>query len=67
VDDGVRVELDAARAPELARALVAAGADVAELRPRDRSLEEVFFDLTGDGATDTDTDTDTAALEEAVR
>jgi ABC-2 type transport system ATP-binding protein len=66
VDDGVRVELDAARAPELARALVAAGADVTELRPRDRSLEEVFLDLTGDETPDTD-DLAAAPLEEAVR
>jgi ABC-2 type transport system ATP-binding protein len=67
VDDGVRVELDAARAPELARALVAAGVDVAELRPRDRSLEEVFLDLTGDDHTDTDGSSTTPLLEEAVR
>ena len=36
----------AAQAPELARALVGAGIDIAELTPVERSLEDVFFDLT---------------------
>jgi len=47
IDDGVRLDLGVDRAPEVARALVAAGADLRELRPRERSLEDVFFDLTG--------------------
>ena len=36
----------AAQAPELARALVGAGIDITELTPVERSLEDVFFDLT---------------------
>ena len=36
----------AAQAPELARALVGAGVDITELSPLERSLEDVFFDLT---------------------
>ena len=35
-----------AQAPELARALVGAGVDVTELTTVERSLEDVFFDLT---------------------
>ena len=35
-----------AQAPELARALVGAGVDITELTPVERSLEDVFFDLT---------------------
>jgi ABC-2 type transport system ATP-binding protein len=66
VDDGVRLEVDAARAPELTRALVAAGVQVAEIRPRERSLEEVFFDLTDDAAIDL-TAAQTAHDEEALR
>jgi ABC-2 type transport system ATP-binding protein len=42
----LRVSGPAARAPELARALVGAGVDIAELTPVERSLEDVFFDLT---------------------
>jgi ABC-2 type transport system ATP-binding protein len=58
LEDGVRLDLDAGRAPDLTRALVAAGAQVAEIRPRERSLEEVFFDLT---------DTEPAHTKEALR
>ncbi len=46
VDDGVRLDVATTRAPEMTRALVAAGVQVAEIRPLERSLEEVFFDLT---------------------
>ena len=46
--EGVQLDVGSDRAPELARALVAAGADVRELAPRERSLEEVFLDLTDD-------------------
>jgi ABC-2 type transport system ATP-binding protein len=42
----LRVSGPAAHAPELARALVGAGVDIAELTPVERSLEDVFFDLT---------------------
>jgi ABC-type multidrug transport system ATPase subunit len=52
-DDGVRVEgeelllaLPADRAPDLTRALVADGVDVHEVTSRERSLEEVFFEMT---------------------
>ena len=52
-DDAVRVEgtelrlaAPAGRVPELARALVAAGVDIAALHTVERSLEEIFFDLT---------------------
>ncbi|MFJ9315243.1 ABC transporter ATP-binding protein [Pimelobacter simplex] len=53
-DDGVRRESDGAlllsltadRAPDVARALVAAGADVHEITAAERSLEEVFFEMT---------------------
>ena len=42
----LRVSGPAVQAPELARALVGAGVDIAELTPVERSLEDVFFDLT---------------------
>ena len=42
----LRVSGAAAQAPELARALVGAGVDITELTPVERSLEDVFFDLT---------------------
>ncbi|MFE3546504.1 ABC transporter ATP-binding protein [Nocardia sp. NPDC059177] len=44
--DGIRVDTTAARAPELARAVVAAGADLLELRVDEKSLAEVFFEMT---------------------
>jgi ABC-2 type transport system ATP-binding protein len=50
VDDGVRLEVGADQAPALTRALVDAGADVHEVRAQERSLEEVFLDLTDDPA-----------------
>jgi ABC-2 type transport system ATP-binding protein len=52
-DDAVRVEgtelrlaAPAGRVPALARALVAADVDITALYSVERSLEEVFFDLT---------------------
>jgi ABC-2 type transport system ATP-binding protein len=45
-DGGLAVATPAHRAPELARALVLADVAVHELRPRERSLEDVFFSLT---------------------
>ena len=42
----LRVAGSAEQAPELARALVGAGVDITELVPVERSLEDVFFDLT---------------------
>ncbi|MEU4413587.1 ABC transporter ATP-binding protein [Nocardia salmonicida] len=44
--DGIRVETSAAMAPEVARAVVSAGADLLELRVDEKSLEEVFFEMT---------------------
>ena len=44
--DRLQVRLDPLRAAELTRALVQAGADVHEVRPSERSLEEVFFEMT---------------------
>ena len=54
-DDGVRrgdgglleLDLPPAAAPELTRALVAAGLDVHEVTAAERSLEDVFFQMTG--------------------
>ena len=49
LDDGtIRIEQDAASIPALTRDLVRAGAEVFEIRPVGRTLEEVFFELTGD-------------------
>ncbi|MGW4352687.1 ABC transporter ATP-binding protein [Nocardia sp. NPDC004582] len=43
---GIRVDAGAATAPAVARAVVAAGADLVELRSDEKSLEEVFFEMT---------------------
>jgi ABC-type multidrug transport system ATPase subunit len=58
-DDGVRridagsleVDLPPSATPELTRALVAGGIDVHEITTSERSLEEVFFEMTSEGAT----------------
>jgi ABC-2 type transport system ATP-binding protein len=52
LDDGtIRIEQDAASIPALTRDLVRGGADVFEIAPVGRTLEEVFFELTtGDAA-----------------
>jgi len=42
----VVLDLPASSAPQVNRALVAAGVDVYEIAPLERSLEEVFFELT---------------------
>ena len=51
VDDGehrvLRLEGGAPAVPALTRALVAEDVDVLEIRTVERSLEEVFFQLTG--------------------
>jgi ABC-2 type transport system ATP-binding protein len=44
--DSMILDLPAASAPEINRALVAAGIDVYEIAPVERSLEEVFFEMT---------------------
>ncbi|WP_280342955.1 ABC transporter ATP-binding protein [Nocardia neocaledoniensis] len=46
VGAGLRVETTAATAPAVARAVLAAGADLLELRVDEKSLEEVFFEMT---------------------
>ncbi|NKY84329.1 ABC transporter ATP-binding protein [Nocardia veterana] len=43
---GIRVDAGRAMAPEVARAVVASGADLLELRTDEKSLEEVFFEMT---------------------
>ncbi|MEU8897707.1 ABC transporter ATP-binding protein [Nocardia sp. NPDC048505] len=43
---GVRIEAGPDAAPRVARAVVGAGADLLELRVDEKSLEEVFFELT---------------------
>jgi ABC-2 type transport system ATP-binding protein len=49
-DGGLRVTADPAAAPAIARALVEAGVDLAELRPQHASLEKVFLELTEEAA-----------------
>lgn len=46
------ISTDPESAREVSRALFGAGIDLLELRPAQRSLEEVFFQLTADGARD---------------
>jgi len=47
VDGELRLAVEPSRAPELVRALVAADIEVHEVRPEQRSLEEIFFALSG--------------------
>jgi ABC-2 type transport system ATP-binding protein len=49
-DGGLHVTADPAAAPVIARALIEAGVDLAELRPRRASLEKVFLELTEEAA-----------------
>lgn len=49
-DGRLRLQVDPVRAAEVNRALVEAGIDVSELRASGRSLEQIFFELTGDVA-----------------
>ncbi|GAB0101939.1 ABC transporter ATP-binding protein [Nocardia sp. JMUB6875] len=44
--DGIRVDAGASQAPVVARAVIEAGADLMELRSDEKSLEEVFFEMT---------------------
>lgn len=44
--DALILDLSPSAAPEVARVLVAAGVDVLEIAPLERSLEEVFFEMT---------------------
>jgi ABC-type multidrug transport system ATPase subunit len=50
VDGTLRLAVDAARTGEIVRALVEAGVTVSEVRPQGRTLEDVFFELTGGAA-----------------
>ncbi|WP_159841936.1 ABC transporter ATP-binding protein [Nocardia sp. CY41] len=43
---GIRIESDTVSAPAVARAVVASGADLLELRAEEKSLEDVFFEMT---------------------
>ena len=45
-DGGLEVTVGADRNPAIVRALVAAGIDVHEIRSTERTLEEVFFEMT---------------------
>jgi ABC-type multidrug transport system ATPase subunit len=56
-DGALGVDLPASAAPDLARALVTAGADVHEVAPSERTLEEVFFEMTTPGTHATPTST----------
>lgn len=47
--DAVLVDVPAERTPHVVRALVTEGLDVHEARVSERTLEEVFFEMTGDG------------------
>jgi len=50
VEDGaLALDLEPARAGWVNRELVTAGVDVTEIRPLERDLEQVFFELTGQG------------------
>jgi ABC-2 type transport system ATP-binding protein len=63
---GLRLGVGAEQAPALTRALVAAGAEVHELRASERSLEEVFLDLTDDPGDQPSVRTTAPAFEEAL-
>ncbi|MFI6870618.1 ABC transporter ATP-binding protein [Nocardia sp. NPDC050406] len=43
---GIRVDAGVAKAPAVARAVIESGADLLELRTDEKSLEEVFFEMT---------------------
>ncbi|HJU97112.1 MAG TPA: ABC transporter ATP-binding protein [Jiangellaceae bacterium] len=58
-DGNVRLDVGPENAPALTRALVRAGAAVHEIRPAERSLEEVFFEMTS-------ADDDSASMTEEV-
>jgi len=47
--DGILVDLPAAEAPRVTRALASRGLYLSELRPKEVSLESVFLELTGGG------------------
>jgi ABC-2 type transport system ATP-binding protein len=49
LDGTLRLDSDAADAPRITRELVLAGIAVSEVRPVERTLEDVFLQLTGGG------------------
>jgi hypothetical protein len=49
LDGTLRLDSDAADAPRITRELVLAGVAVSEVRPVERTLEDVFLQLTGGG------------------
>ena len=49
IDEGLQLEVDIAAAPHVTRSLVEAGASVHEIRATERSLEDVFFEMTAPG------------------
>ena len=53
--DCLNLDLPASAAPAVNRALVSAGADVYEITPVERSLEEVFFEITANQIKDKET------------
>ena len=48
MDGGLRIDADAADAPRINRELVLAGVAVSEVRPIERTLEDIFLELTGE-------------------
>jgi ABC-2 type transport system ATP-binding protein len=50
VDGTLRLSVNPDRAADINEALVGAGIKVSELRPVERTLEEVFLTLTGEAA-----------------
>lgn len=51
---GLVLNLPPSAAPEVARVLIAEGAEIYEIAPLERSLEEVFFEMTSGSASATD-------------
>ncbi len=51
-DGALRLRSDPREAPRITRELVVAGIAVSEVRPLERTLEDVFLDLTEEGAND---------------
>jgi len=45
-DDSLVMTLDGVPVPDISRALISSGVDILELRQQERSLEDVFFELT---------------------
>jgi ABC-2 type transport system ATP-binding protein len=50
-DEALLLRVDSSRTAEIARLLVSSGCELTELRPSERSLEDVFLQLTGEEST----------------